>query len=812
MTLKYLYVSPAMSIQMSKVETVDGCSTFKNLDNQTYCADKPLGYQLNPYRQKYQTCDVVPIQFRSEYDTNTAKIYDQTDTLVDTLTLSTEASNIETGISYDCFLISQSGTQKRVYFNQTNLPDLEAADTFKITAGQANYLGNYSVVSVGFDTALNKSYLVINKSDAITDPICTVFISDGLAIYDVLQSSIDWSDYGVGTYYVEIEGVDGSDSTKYRSEYISVKTTHALTNLIAYSANVNNWGLYYEDGYANKIRVEGYFFKRNIQGEQEAYLNSDTLVKIDGKSKRSITYETTKLPPWAHEKLNLAFAHNLLSVNGVKYSSSNTYEPEYEGQQGLSNGSVDLIQNDWLGDYKVTAGTDYLFVSPAQSLQFSKRETTNNCSIFKSHANTLYCDDVPLGYNKPVAYQLYQTCDTVKIQFKSSLATNTAKVYDSGDNLIETITLTEVSDYTSGQEFTTTLVDRGSLNSYLILSGNQIPECVGESVVIATVGTYTVQSIQFLASVNKDVIIINRTATAASASVTATIPINDKEYSVYEGEIDFSGYDQGIYYAVIEAVIDMSNSLFFDSELISIKAEHAQTNLVEWSKSEEDFGIDYSSGIVNKMRVPSYLYKRKPKGEQSIFNEADSTQKVGAKLRRSVDFEITSSPLWLHEKLNLALSHNTFTINKVGYQTNELYQPEHIDLFTLSSGSVNLEQQNWIAFLPESAAEEFIPLITSQQYFLLLDNRDYLRLHAEPIVDYVFAMTGTYANSTLACLEGGSAVTIYNHVNYLGLGSRVYATAGDRSSLPANGWYHYTTDDHSYYIQDGLVIDDYECP
>ncbi|TNE75020.1 hypothetical protein EP331_00190 [bacterium] len=101
-------------------------------------------------------------------------------------------------------------------------------------------------------------------------------------------------------------------------------------------------------------------------------------------------------------------------------------------------------------------------------------------------------------------------------------------------------------------------------------------------------------------------------------------------------------------------------------------------------------------------------------------------------------------------------------------------------------------------------------LVTSQGYILMLSNGDLLRLHSPLDFDeFSFAVTGGYSTQYLACLGGGSSTTLYNHVNYFGLGSRVYSTLEDRSSVPANGWYTYSGT--QYHIVDGLVIDSYGC-
>lgn len=451
-----------------------------------------------------------------------------------------------------------------------------------------------------------------------------------------------------------------------------------------------------------------------------------------------------------------------------------------------------------------------MYVSPAMSIQMLLVETTNGITTYPNQNNTLYCQNKPLGYFVPTYQQKWNTCDIVTIQFQSEQSVNTVKVYDTENVEQLELTVNKVVDNQNGQiPYAGFLVDLGVSNSYVYFDSPIMPLDIGDNVTISTIDTYEVLDVYYFALLNKYVAEIDRVSSVQNIEVTLNIDTGIP-YDIYEAVLDWSEIGVGTWQVKIESVVDEETTITYVSEWQSVKVSHEQTHLLQWSQSTQDVGIDYSTGIVNQMRVPSYFYKRFVSGDQNSYQDGDTVEKVGSKNRRNARFEITSSPAWLHEKVCLALSHDLFTINGVEHQSSELYEPEYKDLFSLASGAVNLERLIWSANIPVAEEEIFVNLATSQGYFMLLDNGDFLRIHlSDPMSEFTFATVGVYTTLPLACVGGGIAINIYNHVDYLGLGSRVYATSLNRSIPPTNGWYTYES--MQYHIVDGLVINVQAC-
>ena len=730
MAKKYFYISPAISLQFSIVYAIDNCTIFPNPDNQTYCSDTPLGYTVVNYNQLYQNCDTLTIQFRSDYSNHEIDLINKSDVIVDTYIPTLIDSNISETTTYSGFIRDNTGVQVRVYFDQITFPNVGQSIT---VSDNPSYNGSYTVVATGYDSDLKKSYTIITVPYAGIDfDSITITIQDSTVSYSLYEFQVDFALIPQDTYRVNISASETDfDTINAVSEWIELKSIHKNAKLIEYKNSVNEFAIDYSTGLINKIRVYSYFFKRKPQGEQTTFYNKDELIKLHAKTRRFTDLEVPEVPPWMNEKLSLAFAHDFFTVNGIEHQTEEVYQPEYKDLYSLSSGKIALEQVNWTGDFNIES-EPYFYCSPANSLTFTEAISIDDCNVLPNHDNTTYCSDKQGRYSVANYLQPFQTCDLIKIQFRSNYETNEVSVVDT--NGIEQFVpiVTEVINGTTGLVSYTGIVvnDNTGAETKVYFDQAVFPDIsVSDSVNIFGTsgldGSYTVTSIGYDILRNQQFLTINN-ASVPITEQSATISISNSElgYNVYEFEIDWSTLGIGAFRVLINFDDNAFGAASLVSEYVSVKDNQEQTYFVKYKNSFDQFGIDYSTGIENLIRVPAYFYKRSADGESDTYTDAETTVKFGAIVRRQIALEVLQLPPYMHEKLALAFSHDFFSINTIEFQTEELYEPEYIDQYSLSSGSVNIQQVNWIGAVEDTEQVEETYILVESGPYLLFENND----------------------------------------------------------------------------------------
>jgi hypothetical protein len=277
---------------------------------------------------------------------------------------------------------------------------------------------------------------------------------------------------------------------------------------------------------------------------------------------------------------------------------------------GQVNGPGTIYVRDQFGckkslDYTVSESatrTPFLFVSKANSINFSEQVLWDNQTIYKNAENTLSHERlVPTRYCLPL---LFQTQDITTIQFKSNYETPTATLRkEGGADTILTINkrTSNLSRYQkmdckyykykegyTGIYFDTgNIYDEASLviDTY-VLNGN-LPEMaiVGQYVDIDGIGTHQIVDKIFDDSIEKRVMIIKYTYEGTPVVSTAMSIFDLLNFEVYEFDIDWSAHGEGTY----DVVLDNSNGTIIQG---------SPTNLFLWSELFNSGATSINGGIV----------------------------------------------------------------------------------------------------------------------------------------------------------------------------------------------------------------------
>lgn len=145
--------------------------------------------------------------------------------------------------------------------------------------------------------------------DDLTSQIVTVIASTSYTVYN-LRFNVTT----LGNYYIKAT----FDSDLYFSEPFKIGT-FSNTVLLKYKTSEND-GVVYDDDEYFFLRIEGRFAEYMPGSERTTYNSfNQTIVNLKAYPTASYLLEFGAIPRYVLEKLNIALAHEIVSINGVEY-------------------------------------------------------------------------------------------------------------------------------------------------------------------------------------------------------------------------------------------------------------------------------------------------------------------------------------------------------------------------------------------------------------------------------------------------------------------------------------------------------------
>lgn len=354
----YLFVPMMNSLMFVEEQVPDGCVIFQQLDNVLFCKQKFPGFYWQNYYQKVAKCDIITIQFLSNYDTNIVELREYvTDTLVRNYLPEVKEQNTNQAQEFGITIVNHGSMQSRVYFNVGGIPvPVGVGDSFQIFNNGDGFNGGYLIVSIQNDPILGQQYIVINKEYTLLVPSSSGearFIIDN-QIFNVLEFLVnDLNTVANGKYYFKVIGTGSATPRTWVSEPINLSVEHEETNLLVYRNFDNAFDMTWTTGITCSVRIESTLFKRLPDGEDESYTNCDlSLVKLSAKRIRRLLFEIWDMPPYMHERLAVIFGMDFFTINGVRYQTKEKYEdPKYRTRYPLSNSQIIIETYGWFDKY-----------------------------------------------------------------------------------------------------------------------------------------------------------------------------------------------------------------------------------------------------------------------------------------------------------------------------------------------------------------------------------------------------------------------------------------------------------------------------
>lgn len=354
-------------------------------------------------------------------------------------------------------------------------------------------------------------------------------------------------------------------------------------------------------------------------------------------------------------------------------------------------------------------GNDYMKVPSMNSLSFIQEATIDNCNIFQTMDNTLFCKQKFPGFFWQNYSQKVAQCDKFAIQFISNYQTNLVEMrdYASGDLITNNFSLVVKEQNTNILKefdiFITKDTSVGKSRVYFQAESFPLPLVVNGGFEIFDSfdgfnGNYTILAINFDELMGKQYLLINKlyTPTTPSSIASARFLVNEQDFDVYEFQIDFSVFDEGTYYFKIKGTSGQQPQEWI-SEPVEVKAQHEMCLFFQYRNFDNAYDMTYSTGIVCQRRIESRMFNRTPKGVDDSYRNVDqSLVKLSAKRQRTFLLELFLLPPYLHELMAVMFGHDFVAINGVRHQTNDQYDdPQYITRYPLSNSKISVEQYGW---------------------------------------------------------------------------------------------------------------------
>lgn len=357
---------------------------------------------------------------------------------------------------------------------------------------------------------------------------------------------------------------------------------------------------------------------------------------------------------------------------------------------------------------------DFLFVPALNSLTFVEVATVDNCSIFQTADNTLFCKQVFPFFMCSDYFQKVAKCDPLTIQFQSNyLDTShliTLKRYggENPDQVVKTypaiIKETNIAQPELFDVYLTIDFDPTKTRVFFNVGAIPTPVANGDTFEIldnadGMNGVYAIVAIQNDVLVGAQYLVINRLYIASSPSSSAQAKFVNSlvDFNVMEFLMnDLGTVENGFFYVEIKATSTLVVRTW-TSEPIYLLPQHIGTNIIEYRNFDNAYDMTWTTGIVCRIRVESVIFKRIPRGTRTTKRNSDgSLHKLAATPARTFLFEFFNLPPYLHEKLSLIFDCDLVLINTVEYQTeDDISEPRYVTRYKLANSDIRVEQVGW---------------------------------------------------------------------------------------------------------------------
>lgn len=359
-------VSNAGSFRFKKLESWVNCGIIKNVEN-TLSFEEETKINNRDFVQKFQTCDVIRTQIKSNYTTNAAKRVDCDGTEVN-LPVTRMTDNLNIKDVRDGKVSNRSGNILGIYFGSgytydpdtliqnvsynlfENLMDWVNIGDFMNVEG----LGWTLVTNIVAPTVALPYYVAIlatlNDLDYADDTILKITTIYNVVDYNRFEFELDMTTL-LGDYQIIINCSDPVfDDIEFQSEWINVSVEQEEHHKIEWFSTKNN-EINYGTGITNLIRMP-YIMKLKWKpsDEQEIYITDTKTIHLDSHVREFYELNLLPMPTAIAQKIVLLLAHNRIFIDGVNYLLEGEVDSVSYGTTNLYSIKANLVKSNYVFD------------------------------------------------------------------------------------------------------------------------------------------------------------------------------------------------------------------------------------------------------------------------------------------------------------------------------------------------------------------------------------------------------------------------------------------------------------------------------
>ena len=373
-------LSKAMSIRFKRDIVWNNCTDYKNEENTLSCEYNSL---LN-YKeiQKFQTCDLEPTQFRTNYQVRLANVIKE-DGTKDALTIVKKTTNLDKKDKRDATWYDIDGTTAGIYFTSGDTYDYDTGlqnGTYELNGELPEWaiinnfvfldgIGWFTIVDKFTSNEFNADVIVIEYDSAPGTPTSIIVSSNyNLFNYDVFEFDVDMAVYDNQQIQVEVLATDDTfTNIRELSELLWIDERWEDTIEIRYW-NLDNTDVFYATGIKNKIRPDVENFQPNIEPSSEGLNTDQNSILLNARIYETNILTLSPCTIGIMRQVTQALSHKELYLDGVQYrladdglevenygqtnlvvvtatliKSGNVYNTEFEGTSNQIDGQTELI-------------------------------------------------------------------------------------------------------------------------------------------------------------------------------------------------------------------------------------------------------------------------------------------------------------------------------------------------------------------------------------------------------------------------------------------------------------------------------------
>ena len=334
-------VPESNSIRYAKIEEIDNCNTFLTSKN-TLSFNEPVKLPYKKFKQLYQTCDIEPTQFKSNYNMNKASVIDCNGNDLEDLHLFQRSNNLRLKDLRDARKFNLGSGKTGVYFVTGNIYDydtnIDTGNDYSLFGGLPEWgrINNwirlegswFKIEGIIYSEEKNSKVLVIDTPYVGPERIIRVASIFNRENYEVFEFFVDMSLYEDRNIHIILEAKNDSfPNESHLSEAINVKEVQENTVCIRYK-NDTNTDVFYSTGISFTLRTLYERIEAKPSQDSETHITDNSAVLTNSLSQQQDTFVLSPMPTEMMRKHIIALGHRIIDINGIGYVKNDNIETD----------------------------------------------------------------------------------------------------------------------------------------------------------------------------------------------------------------------------------------------------------------------------------------------------------------------------------------------------------------------------------------------------------------------------------------------------------------------------------------------------